>query len=703
MFRGLLCVAVALGLLSAVLAQPAKLLDDPLLQRRMTVWLKMEPMRDALRQIGRQTGVSLRCQDAIADEKVAIFVEERPAHEILTQLAKALRYEWRKHEDGGYLLYVPDETRLQEEKTVNAVREARRRALQELIQAAREVRKMSIEQRALERERLREKHSTLTLQESARWSALYGMIPLRPMRQTPEGEWVETGEDDYDDEYAVYHCLAALPDRAVDALVNGQVIGFSTKPPHGVFLLPDDALLPNHMRDRRWVQESTSAADWVGREQTALHNSEFAGVWLRMATRLSAVEYQLVSLPVWGDADRPSRSLHRYESALSIDITPFLKEHDLQRFWDGWATPEKALQEAFPERVTPREDRPAPPRPQYRIGDGSRPNWATSADILEQLAWATRRPIIGDAFRLVVSYLEPGELLAPRVVLGRLSADCWLRADESGYLLARHKFYLSYRRYELPEAWLRPLEQKYTQQGWLTLDDYIVLAGKLTDAQVEFFTQGRHFWTVPMTQFEFEPLVACLPALRFLASLTPAQRQQLASGQWLPHRRLNSTQQRRFQEASGDRFPPAQQLFREPLPSDARPNYFDLANLRYSPWAYGFRAVSDNAPESPDSAPQEPAVRLTAEQEQLAPYILSSHGYVRRWFSTRSEELDDYIYDMVKRELDEDPGARLMAAHLRGHTIEFITESGRRKRYRFVLSRFEPSTLPERKARKEEP
>lgn len=704
MLRGLLCVVIVLGQLSVVLAQPAKLADDPLLQRRMMVWLKMEPMRDALRQIGKQTGVSLRCQDAIADEKVVIFVEERPAHEILTQLAKAFRYEWRKHEDGGYLLYVPDETRLQEEKIANAVREARRRALQELIQAARAVRKMSIEQRYEERQSLDARRSSLTPQESARRSALYRMTPVRLRRQTPDGEWMETGEDYYDDEYAVYHCLAALSDRAVDALVNGQTIGFSTKPPQGVFSLPDDALFPNHMRDTRWVQESASADEWVGREQTAPHNPEFAGVWLRMATRLSAMEYRLVSMSVSESVSEgsthSSRSLHRYEHALHIDITPFLKEHELQRFWDGWATPEKALQEAFPERVAPREDRPAPPRPQYRSSNGLRPNWATPADILEQLAWATRRPVIGDAFRLVVSYLEPGELFAPRVVLNRLSTYCWLRADESGYLLARHKFYWGYRRYELPESWLRPLEQKYAQQGWLDLGDYVALAGKLTDAQVEFFTQGRHFWTIPTTQFEFEPLIACLPALRFLASLTHAQRQHLASGQWLLQRRLNPPQRRRFQEAVGDRFPPVQQLFREPLPGDVAPTFFELANLRYDHWAYSFDSVSDDLPAS---TPQEPAVRLTIQKEQLNPFILSSYGVIVRSFSVKLDELDDYIYDTVKRELAEDSGARLMAARLRGHVIEFVSESGERKQYRFVLSRYEPYTLPERKARKEGP
>ncbi|MCS7272549.1 MAG: hypothetical protein NZ550_00180 [Fimbriimonadales bacterium] len=116
MRRGLWYGVVWSIALATALAQPAALQEDPLLQRRITVWLKLEPMRDALRFIARQTGVSLRCQDAIAEEKVAIFVENRPAHEILTQLARVFRYEWRLHEDGGYILYVPDETRFAEER-----------------------------------------------------------------------------------------------------------------------------------------------------------------------------------------------------------------------------------------------------------------------------------------------------------------------------------------------------------------------------------------------------------------------------------------------------------------------------------------------------------------------------------------------------------------------------------------------------------
>lgn len=704
MLRGLVCAFAVLLTLSVCLAQPLSLENETLLQRRITVWLKMEPMRDALRQISRQTGISLRCIDAIAEEKVAIFVEDRPAHEILTQLAKLFRYEWRKHEGGGYILYVPDETRLQEEKIANAIREARRQALRDLVQAAREIRKLSFEQRAEERRKLYESRSELsTPQHEARRTALIGMTPYKPYQRSPEGEWVEMEEYGFSPEYAVYQCLVALPDRAVEALLDGQTIGFSTKPGAGILALSDDALLPNWMRYRRWTRTVASDGQEFFQERTAPNNPEFAGVWLRMSSRVSAIEYQLVSVArsdTEGVSELETASprlpyLHRYESGIPLSVAPYLKNSALWQFWEAWATPEKPLREAFPERFTPRTDRPKPELPRYHTEDIFSNRSITAADALEQVAWATRRPVISDAFRGVSVFLWSARLDSPQSVVLALREYCWLRADESGYLLARHKHYWFYRRYELPEAWLRPLEQKYEQQGWLTLEDYIALAGKLTDAQVEYLTQTRHYsyQTFPLTRFEFDMLVACLPALRFLASLNAAQRQQLTAGQWLPVGRLNSTQQRRFLQAVGDRYPPAQHLFREPLPEHQLPDSEKSQNLlttRWMGWLDGLD--NDKSIISPDETPQAPAVRLRPEPEQLYPFILHSQEYIGAIIS--GEAASRYIQDYLKQELEKDPGSRLMAARVRRVHIEFIDAQGERRKYEFVLTRYEPYTLP---------
>ncbi|MCS6923687.1 MAG: hypothetical protein NZM10_04850, partial [Fimbriimonadales bacterium] len=132
--------AVLIGGLALAVAQP-NLADDPRLQKPIAAWFKMEPLTNALRTLSRATGVRLSCSSTIQAQKVAIFLPtERPAHEVLTQLARALRYEWRvRKEENGYMLVVPDELRQQEEAVSRALREARRQAVRDLIDAAREL------------------------------------------------------------------------------------------------------------------------------------------------------------------------------------------------------------------------------------------------------------------------------------------------------------------------------------------------------------------------------------------------------------------------------------------------------------------------------------------------------------------------------------------------------------------------------------
>ncbi|MFN4033598.1 MAG: hypothetical protein ACK4ME_08290 [Fimbriimonadales bacterium] len=691
-FRGLWSAIFALAVLTVGQGQPAALENEPLLQRRITVWLKLEPMRDALRSIGKQTGVSLRCIDAIAEEKVAIFVEDRPAHEILTQLAKLFRYEWRKDESGAYVLYVPDATRLQEEKMRNAVQEARRQALRELIEAARAVRKLSIEQRQAEMRQLRAKYESLSPKEQMQFGILFSMTPYQ-FASTEEDSMSTQQGYEFPPDYAFLCCLAALPDRAVEALLKGQVIGFSTKPAPGVFLLPNDALLPSWMRDRRWI-ENPKGDEYVYLEQAAPSNPEFSGLWMRMCSRLSALEYQLVSCQTIGITQYTNLSLGTSDSAYTLSLVSHLESAELWRFWEAWASAEERLTEFFAGKGTPPRDRPAPPVPIYRGTDSDvQSDRVTVADMLEQIAWATRVPVISDAFRtLAVPSMYAQQPNRPEA-LRSLQQSCWLRADESGYLLARHKYYWSYRAYELPEAWLRPLEQKYEQQGWLGLDDYIALAGKLTQTQVEYLTQSRHFpyTSLCLTRFEFEPLVACLPALRFLATLNAAQRQQLNQGQWLPARLLNTTQRQRFNEAVGELFPPPQALFREPIP-DAAKRFVDSRNLIRGMWTDDTPELRDDeSPPAPPDAPQGAAVRLFEETEHEALCVRASQGYISHiWYTTDVQ--NDILDKDIQRLLEQDPGSRLLSVRLRRQQIMFLDNQGREHSYQFVLSRYTPYT-----------
>jgi hypothetical protein len=246
-----LCLCILLAVQSA-LAQTT-LADEPRLQPRITLWLKMEPLRDVLRTVSKQTGVSLRCQDAIQHHKVSVFVEDRPAGEILTQLAALFRYAWRR--DGGeYVLYVPDETRQQEEGVLRAAREARVRALQDVIRFARE----AVKNPPAEAEdddsywNPPQPSEDAPPEEWSRWSVYW----YRPWEATREYAQKRGNFPEWISEDAVLLALLAkMPPQAERALLNGQVVGFSTRPMSGVYPMPAEIIAPHYIREHEWGRE----------------------------------------------------------------------------------------------------------------------------------------------------------------------------------------------------------------------------------------------------------------------------------------------------------------------------------------------------------------------------------------------------------------------------------------------------------------
>jgi hypothetical protein len=134
-------------------------------------------------------------------------------------------------------------------------------------------------------------------------------------------------------------------------------------------------------------------------------------------------------------------------------------------------------------------------------------------------------------------------------------------------VLRRVELYWAWRLVELPEDWLRPLEQRFAQQRWLDLEDYVALAGRMTDVQVDYYKRDSVSlsWTFPIwltVRFPWETLTQSLRGLRFLASLSATQRRQLLSGDWIPASTLTLPQRQRFKQALEDNFPPPEQLLK---------------------------------------------------------------------------------------------------------------------------------------------
>jgi hypothetical protein len=134
----------------------------------------------------------------------------------------------------------------------------------------------------------------------------------------------------------------------------------------------------------------------------------------------------------------------------------------------------------------------------------------------------------------------------------------WLRR-EGTWLLVRHKDYPLLRPSEVPERLLRPLEQAQVERKPLSLDDWAQLAMALTPLHKErmYGRQRLGYGTaqpvVLNTSLPVGMLLATLPALRFWASLSPAQRQATLNGAAIELRTLTPLQRARFVEAL--RFP----------------------------------------------------------------------------------------------------------------------------------------------------
>jgi hypothetical protein len=236
----------------------------------------------------------------------------------------------------------------------------------------------------------------------------------------------------------------------------------------------------------------------------------------------------------------------------------------------------------------------------------------------------------------------------------------------------------------MPEAWLRPLEEKYRQRT-PGLWDYAELAGKMTQAQID----SLYLFDRPLTQFDLTPLQDCLLALRFLASLNATQRQLLASGAWLPAAQLTPPQQRRFAEALGDRFPPLQQLFREPIPPvDMEVNHGQWRSRRGDTYLESHVEETD-AQSEPTQLPDAPAVRLKKYPNKVVYSLVGE----------REAVYTEYL-DAIRKQLTEIPDGKLFADTYQVSVIEFAVPNRLPKRYLFAIEYRDPYTLPAEPAQK---
>jgi hypothetical protein len=566
------------GVVSALLLATAQeaVLNEAALQKPITVWQRLASLAEVLDDIRKQTGVPLRCQDALRETKLAVYVQNRPAREILEQIASLFGLRWRRDNDGSYVLYLPDETRRALERALRDDRTATERALREVVQVAREWLRMPPDARAEAMARFPEPkyypgdtpYSVILMEQAAIRRQMTLEQRIRSLvanylsEYSPQGEPPKPKRDAFfagDTEGSLLHCLSEAGDAAVDRLLAGHTLGFSTRPTPDVLPLPPRVLLPLHMRlsylDLSMFQFDAESGTYTETQNPS--NPELGGLWVRLSAWGDALEYKFVALSVSEWEGKTRKYLNREDGWLPLPNKDYLAETETWRQWESWATPIEEWNERLKERKP--LDRPKPVL--------NRDEPLLSAYALEWVAWHTGYPVISDASRYVPAWY-PEQLDNPSALLNLLSNDLWLRFDPSGYLLARHKRFWTLNQFEIPERFVRPLEAKWQAWQWLSLDDYATLAAAITDEQARGFTRVRRrgrtqFWAA----FDNDALYSELPALQFWASLSASQRQQALSGEWIPEGALTLPQRKLFRAALYRDFPPPEQLLRD-LPDD---------------------------------------------------------------------------------------------------------------------------------------
>jgi hypothetical protein len=507
---------------------------DPRLAREVTLQFKGTALSDLCERLRGDTGIRLEAGRSVADEKVTIFCDRMPLRDVMRQLSRPFGYAWlRTGKQDGYRYELVQDMRSQllEEELRNRDRNAALLALDAQMQRYRPYVDLGYEELQT---RQAEGGETAKLLAAMVHRGGWGGIQL-------------------------YHRLTPR-DRA--ALLAGQEVVFRPDAPDPDRRLPGEWSRPilqslSHRADANGHLSPINVE--VDGRPTLLY--ELPDIHVTTARlKLNRSELGQVSLVVMVTS--------AFNSALGERLGFNLRELATSRS-PSVANPDNATVNAalrgrppFDRGVTlqPKPScsaaqcaRAAVRDPQFdRVGDLASPH-VSSADVWEAVHQATGLPIVADHY----TRLHP----VTRLSLARqplfqalCSAGDALGArwrEDGDYLVCRSTSYFWDRLKEVPNRYLQRWAQSRDANGGLPLADFLEMA-TLTDQQLDSVPVaegieqcwGLREWTW-IGGAELEARLQRQHA-RFLATLTPDQRQRSREPAGLAFRELTAAQQQGF-------------------------------------------------------------------------------------------------------------------------------------------------------------
>jgi hypothetical protein len=502
--------------------------------------------------VGRESGVSLSASAETADDKATLFLDRRPAAEVLALIAGQFGFRWTRDGD-GYELVQPLASK-------NREAALRARELREQL-AAIEAKMQRVAQEATtNRDRLWKRHRDLQAEiQAARRAHLTGR--LGPLHRERQAVW-EQIEPRRDASLAVYRLLTPLQ---VQRLLEGRELVFSTS--DGTM----DAATAHVVRQ----------AFATEREALPTLPSPLAE-WLRMlgATPNTdvAVRVRLLDLRIH-DGDRdvvgpPGREQNRLRLEFHF-AAPRTGPVAMGSGGLGWIAEGEPVR---PRQVSTRTTDPVllkpvmlrfpKPDPRRTLIDpetlaraydtfGVWPGGLlTVGEIGSALHRATGLEIVADSF--VRARLAPDRFRQPRSPVAFLDdvseALDYTWRKEGNTIFWRNARYYRDRPEEAPDRILAPWRQSVRRQGNATLNDLSALAASVTEPQA----RGLHqFWGWYFEGLPTLPPVrgsggfhGSYPHLRLWAVLSPLQRRRALVGDAVLGSELTPAQRRALNEAT---------------------------------------------------------------------------------------------------------------------------------------------------------
>jgi hypothetical protein len=544
---------------AGVAPPPAVFHADARLETKVSLAEKNRPLGELLTGLSQQIGVRLTASSETADDKVTLYLDERPAAEALALVARQFGFQWKKSHS-GYELTQDLPARAREAELRQLGRAGQVRAIQARL----------------------ERVASIVATPREQWPARRSEIDRRladPSVATDERARLAEEQAAFQDAErpgaaAAVAIYRSLTPAQLAFLSAGGEIRFATA---------DDSLAPTlaeavrhaaaqqmHRDAQRMVERmaGTGANPAAGPPPDAGPTEGEASVSIHYSTS-----------GFRKGPPRPEGPPLQLQFALTIDPGGGNRRRLFPVLWSpmlrppGAAAPATAaetedpalrreVQLTFPGMKLPSAPADAPPAGgKGGFGPGKPPSdffWPsdmpTLGDICEALNRTTGLEVIADSFirdRIDATKVTGKQPLAR--ILQSIADGLEYDWKQEGHLLRfRSRFYYQDRYAEVPDRILRPWIQRAARAGAPSLDDLAELAAALNDDQCSGM-QEFWGWYLEKSGIPMPPGPADFADnrrhLRFWAALGPVQKRAVLAGAVLPVAQMNGLQQRAFQAA----------------------------------------------------------------------------------------------------------------------------------------------------------